>query len=170
MVKAADRSEQSTDVIVGIADMKVSNNKSGKITTYSLGSCLAVAIYDPVACVGGLLHYLLHDSKIDRERAQSNPFYFADSGIPLLFRRVYKLGGVKDRIICKVAGASSVFDPGKLFDMGTLNLMAARDILSQNNVQIQGEYIGGLQGVTLTLNMVSGRIVATTQGGEVIEI
>jgi chemotaxis protein CheD len=34
-------------VIVGIAEMAVSNSPTVILTTYSLGSCLGVAIYDP---------------------------------------------------------------------------------------------------------------------------
>ena len=33
-------------VIVGIAEMVASNNQNVTLTTYSLGSCLGIAIYD----------------------------------------------------------------------------------------------------------------------------
>jgi len=41
--------------IVGVADMKVSNDPADTVITYSLGSCIGLAIYDPVARVGGIL-------------------------------------------------------------------------------------------------------------------
>ena len=47
------------DCIVGVADLKVSNNVDDRLLTYALGSCLGVAVYDPVAHVGGLLHVML---------------------------------------------------------------------------------------------------------------
>ncbi len=50
--------------------------------TYALGSCIAVAMHDPVAKVAGLLHYMLPESAIDAAKAQQNPFMFADTGIP----------------------------------------------------------------------------------------
>jgi len=37
--------------IVGVADMKVSDNLDDSIVTYSLGSCIGLVIYDPVAKV-----------------------------------------------------------------------------------------------------------------------
>ena len=44
------------DVIVGVADMKVSRDPRVILVTHSLGSCIGVAVYDPVVKVGGLLH------------------------------------------------------------------------------------------------------------------
>ena len=41
--------------IVGVADMKVSNNPKESIITYSLGSCIGLVVYDSVAKVGGML-------------------------------------------------------------------------------------------------------------------
>ena len=40
------------------------------LITYALGSCVGVAIYDPVARVGGLLHYMLPESAIDPEKGE----------------------------------------------------------------------------------------------------
>ena len=48
-------------VIVGISDMKVSSANDDVLITYSLGSCLGVIIYDPVAHVAGLLHSMLRE-------------------------------------------------------------------------------------------------------------
>jgi chemotaxis protein CheD len=40
--------------VVGLADMKISADRAEELITYALGSCLGVAIHDPVAGVGGL--------------------------------------------------------------------------------------------------------------------
>ena len=79
------------DAVVGVADMKVSNDQEQMLVTYSLGSCIGVAIYDPVARVGGMLHYMLPESSLDRRKAQKNPSMFGDTGIPFLFKSSYKL-------------------------------------------------------------------------------
>ena len=41
--------------MVGIADCQISNVPDHVLVTYALGSCIAVAIHDAVAGVGGLL-------------------------------------------------------------------------------------------------------------------
>ena len=53
------------DLIVGISDIKISNASDDVIITYALGSCIGISVYDPVAKVGGLLHYMLPDSTLD---------------------------------------------------------------------------------------------------------
>ena len=47
---------------VGMADYKVGAAPSTLIS-YGLGSCIGLSLYDPKAQVGGLLHYMLPDSK-----------------------------------------------------------------------------------------------------------
>jgi chemotaxis protein CheD len=157
-------------VIVDMADMKVTNDSSGSYSTYVLGSCVAVAIYDPVAKVGGLLHFILPESAINTQKALQNPYIFADTGIPLLFRNAYKLGAEKERIICRLAGGSDVLDPNNTFNVGMRNHAMAVQILNKNNVKIAGDYPGGRAGVTLTLHMSTGRAVVKLPNGEEIEI
>jgi chemotaxis protein CheD len=59
------------------------------LVTHALGSCLGLMVYDPEARVGGLLHAMLPLSKINPEKARSNPFMFVDTGVPRLFRAIY---------------------------------------------------------------------------------
>ena len=46
---------------VGMADLKVGKSPD-VLTTLGLGSCVGVAIYDPVTKISGLLHCMLPDS------------------------------------------------------------------------------------------------------------
>jgi hypothetical protein len=81
--------------VVGISQMIVSKDINDTIITYSLGSCLGVTIYDPVAKVGGMIHCLLALSKINLKKASEKPAMFVDAGIPLLFKSAYALGAEK---------------------------------------------------------------------------
>ncbi len=71
---------------MGVADMKVSSQQEEVLVTHALGSCIGVAIYDPVARVGGILHFMLPDSSLDAAKGQEHPYRFADTGLPQLFR------------------------------------------------------------------------------------
>ena len=66
-------------LVVGVGDMKVSGTKSEEIITYALGSCLGVTIHDPVVGVGGMLHVMLPNSKVDPKKAEKNPYMFVDT-------------------------------------------------------------------------------------------
>ena len=57
-------------IIVGVADMRIGTQADDELVTYSLGSCIAVVLWDPVVKAGSLLHYMLPDSSIDKEKAR----------------------------------------------------------------------------------------------------
>ena len=59
-------------IIVDISDARISKDTNDTLVTYSLGSCLGVAVYDPAIKVGGLLHYQLPSSKMDSDKAKKN--------------------------------------------------------------------------------------------------
>ena len=54
--------------VVNISDCIVTPNTGDVLVTYALGSCLGLAIYDPVNKFGGLAHLMLPNSRIDREK------------------------------------------------------------------------------------------------------
>lgn len=99
-------------LVVGIGDCKVSDDPQAELVTYALGSCVGVMIHDPVTNVGGLLHFMLPESGIDREKGQRSPFKFADTGIPLLFQSAYAKGAEKSRLVVAVAGGAQMMDEG----------------------------------------------------------
>ncbi len=143
-------------LIVGIADCQVSADPEGVLVTYALGSCIAVAIHDPIARVGGMLHYMLPESSIDSGKAKERPFMFADTGIPMLFRRAYELGADKKRIVVRVAGGAQVMNDKGVFDIGRRNYLALRKILWKAGVLIHGEEVGGNNSRTVRLEVSSG--------------
>ena len=144
------------NIIVGVSDMKVSNNVDAVLVTYSLGSCIGIAVYDAVARVGGLLHYMLPESSLDLEKAKKNPFMFADTGIPYLFKSAYQLGAKKQRMKVVVAGGSQVLDQQGFFNIGKRNDMASRKMFHKNNVIIDYKDVGGNVNRTIKLSVRNG--------------
>ena len=68
-------------------------------------SCIGMAVYDPAAAVGGLLHYMLPDSAIDPAHGSGNPYMFADTGIPLLLDRSAREGRIAAAWWCGLPAA-----------------------------------------------------------------
>ena len=145
------------NVVVGVSDMVISNNPEATLVTYSLGSCIGVAIYDPKVKVGGMLHFMLPDSSLDPEKAQKNPYMFADTGIPLLFKVAYKLGAQKNRIQVVVVGGAQVSKGKDFFNIGKRNFLAVRKIFWKNNVMVNFKSVGGSDNRTLRLDIKDGR-------------
>jgi len=153
------------DIVVGISDLKCSSAHDDVIVTYALGSCVAVTVYDPVARVGGMLHFMLPDSSLDRKKAEEVPAMFADTGIPLLFKSCYLLGAEKRRMKVKIIGGASILDNDNYFRIGQKNITAVRRILWKNNVLIDSEDTGDMCNRTVRLRMADGRCFVKTSGG-----
>ncbi|MFH7320788.1 chemotaxis protein CheD [Desulfurivibrio sp. D14AmB] len=151
-------------IVVGISDMKVSNNPEDVLITYSLGSCIGVAIWDPVAKVAGLLHYMLPDSSLDKNKAQAKPFMFADTGIPLLFKETYKFGAVKTRLVVKVVGGSQIMDNSGIFNIGKRNNAVLRKMFWKNNIMITKEDVGGSSNRTISIAVGNGLTTLKVSG------
>jgi len=159
-----------SEIVVGIADLKVSNNSKDVLVTYALGSCIAVAIYDPLVKVGGLLHFMLPDSNLDSLKAKENPAMFAAPGIPLLFKSCYKLGAEKKQIIVKIAGGASILDDSNYFRIGEKNIMALRKMFWKNNVLIDGEDTGKNYNRTVRLELANGVVRVKGPEGRLFEL
>jgi chemotaxis protein CheD len=149
---------------VGVSDMKLSNAVGDTIVTHALGSCIGVAIHDPVANVGGILHYMLPLSQVDKAKAEANPVMFGDLGIPLLFEEAYKLGSKKENLRVVIAGGAQVFEKEDTFAIGKRNIVIARKLFWKNNVLIAAEDVGGSIPRTLFLEIGSGRTWFTSRG------
>lgn len=156
--------------IVGVADMKVSNNPEESLITYSLGSCIGLVIYDTVAKAGGILHYMLPESSIDDNKARQKPFLFANTGIPRLFKAAYELGAKKSRTRIYVAGGSEILDQQGFFNIGKRNYMALKKIFLKNNVIIDKQDVGGNVSRTVRIEISSGDIFVKTSGAKEVKV
>lgn len=152
-------------VVVGVGDMGVSNNPQITLSTYALGSCVAVVAYDPVMKAGGLLHLMLPESKISPSKAQSQPAMFADTGLPLLFRSMSGLRGDVSRIRIFLTGGANVLCDADTFRIGERNILATTEYLNRNNYFIRFKEIGGTINRTVHLNVATGDITLKTPEG-----
>ncbi len=154
-------------IIVGVSDTRVSNDPAETIITYSLGSCIGVALFDPVARAGGMLHYQLPTSTLDSGRAKHNPNMFADTGFANLLAMLERLGAQKKRCKVGVAGAAQMLNDANVFDIGRRNHTAIRKILWQHGLLIKGEQVGGKTPRTLTLKIADGAMAVKAEGAVV---
>lgn len=155
-----------TKTIINVSDAKVSNNPGDVLTTYSLGSCIAVCLYDPSCHTGGMLHYQLPDSKIDPDRAKEKPFMFADAGMKLLVEKLLSMGANKKRMKTKIAGGAAMDIGPKGFDIGKRNYLAIRKILWKHGMFIDAEDVGGSSPRNMYMNIASGDVKVRSNGVE----
>jgi len=151
-------------VVVGIAELAVSNNQNVTLTTYSLGSCLGISIYDPVVKAGGLLHIMLPDSTIDAGKAAAHPAMFVDTGVPALFRAAYQLKAEKHRVVICVAGGAQIMDNSGFFNIGARNFDALSKLFGEHSLKIHADQVGGLVNRTMHLNLATGQVRLKVSG------
>ena len=151
-------------IIVDISDARTSKDTNDTLVTYSLGSCLGVAVYDPAIKVGGLLHYQLPTSKMDAVKAKKNPLMFADTGLEYLLKKMQVLGVAKKRLKIKIAGAAQMMNDENTFNIGKRNYTAMRQLLWKNGMFIDAEDVGGKAARNLSLNIDDGNVQVKSQG------
>ena len=135
---------------VGMADLNVCKAPDA-ITTLGLGSCIGIAVYDPVTKIGGLAHIMLPDST--KIRNNSNIAKFADTGIDELVRQMEKLGARKARMVAKIAGGATMFTfqgRNDMMQVGDRNVEAVKKKLKEISIPILAQDTGKNYGRTVT--------------------
>ena len=151
---------------VGMADLKVCAAPDA-LTTLGLGSCIGIAIRDPISKVGGLAHIMLPDSS--QIKNNSNLYKFADTGIDELVRLLIEKGASKQRLVAKIAGGAQMFafqNKSDLVRVGERNAEASRDKLKQLNIALLAQDTGLNYGRTVVFYPETGNYVIKAVGKE----
>jgi chemotaxis protein CheD len=152
--------------VVGISEMKASDRPDDILITYSLGSCIGLALYEPRLRIGGLIHCMLPLSTLDPERAIERPCMFTDTGVLLLIRAMLDMGAKAENLVAKVAGAASLLDNSGNFSIGARNQVILRTLLRKNQIAITAEETGGNKARTMSLHLDSGMTLLRSGGVE----
>lgn len=154
----------NTRILVGISDAKTSGDPADIIVTHALGSCIGVCLYDPIAQIGGMLHYQLPGSKADPERARQNLFRYADTGMEVLIRKLASMGARVKCMQVKIAGGAATSTGPQGFDIGKRNYLAIQKILWKKGMACAGEDVGGSRPRHMFLNIADGTVTTKSSG------
>ena len=149
---------------VGMADLKTGKNPD-ILTTLGLGSCIGIALWDPVTKIGGLAHVMLPDST--KIRNNSNIAKFADTGIAELVRQMEASGVPRKRMVAKIAGGARMFEVSGSTSVGNIgekNAVASKQKLKELGIPILAEDTGLNYGRTVELNCANGDYVIKAVG------
>lgn len=114
-----------------------------------LGSCVAVALHDPISKVGGLNHYLLPEPG---PNDVPNPRY-GTAAIEMLIEEMLRLGASVDRLQAKIYGGGNVIAVSMLGEsIGQRNIEVAEQMLQRKGIRILQKNVGGESGRTLKVN------------------
>ena len=143
-------------VKVGMADLNICKSPD-IITTLGLGSCIGIALYDPVTKIGGLAHIMLPDSTTMRNN--SNLAKFADTGIEALVKKMVSAGASRQRLVAKIAGGARMFEMASNSSIGNIgerNAQASVDKLKKMGIPLKASDTGLNYGRTVELHTENG--------------
>ena len=150
-------------ITVGIADMKMARQE-GVLITYALGSCIGIALYDPMIKLGALVHIMLPE--IGR-MSNANLYKYADTGLNETLRKMTAFGASRNRIKAKIAGGAKMFEMKGNSDFGNIgqrNAAMVKKILMEERMGISAEDTGGTYARTMLLDISNGDVVLRTVG------
>jgi chemotaxis protein CheD len=125
------------------------------LITQALGSCVGLALWDPMTRTGGLAHIML-PTAADAVLA-GHPERFGSTAVPLLVQRLAELGTPKRRIVARLAGGAAMFGGDSGFGtIGKRNAAEVRAQLARLGVPIRGEDTGGSHARTIELHLDTG--------------
>ena len=150
------------NAVVGVGELAVSNNRDLAISTYALGSCIAVAAYDTETKAGGIIHIMLPDSSLSPDKAERQPAMFADTGIPLMLKSLSELNVERGNIRAFVAGGASIMGGSDMFKVGERNIEAVKKAVSSLAMPVIKADIGGVNNRSLQLALGTGTVTLKT--------
>ncbi len=164
MFQIREGANMSQIIKVGMADLNICVSPDG-ITTLGLGSCVGIAVRDPVTKIGGLAHIMLPDST--EIKNNSNIPKFADTGIEELVRLIVAKGGNRSRLVAKIAGGAQMFafqSTNATMRVGDRNVSASLKKLKELNIPVLAQDTGESYGRTVIFYPENGNYVIRAVG------
>jgi chemotaxis protein CheD len=150
---------------VAMAEMKVESKPIELVT--SVGSCVAICLYDSTNRCGGLAHIMLPNSAI--APPDFLPCKFADTAIPALKKAVRSISGKETRLHAKIAGGAKIFrfENNNGPHIGAKNVEAVKIALNANNIRLVAEDVGDSYGRRINFNIGDGVVTIRLSNGEI---
>lgn len=131
--------------------------RSDELISTVLGSCVAACIWDPVARIGGMNHFMIPSGgrlktgagAID-ESARYGMF-----AMEFLINKILRHGGERPRLETKIAGGGHVMPIAT--DIGQRNIDFVRHYLATEGLRITSEHVGGPYPMKLVFHPLDGR-------------
>lgn len=140
----------------------VVSDKDAKITTFGVGTCLAVVIYDPSIPIGGMMHIILPDSSLNPQKALKKPAIFADTAVPKVISEIRNLGGDIDKSHVLLTGGAQMMTDAHAFKISEQTIAITKKLLEASGIKHFTEDLGGKENRTLHFEIATGEVEIKT--------
>lgn len=129
-----------------------------RLLTPALGSCVGVALYDPVTHRGTLAHVML-PKPVDAG-FEGLPERFAEYAVPKMVGELEAAGTRRSHIVAKIAGGAAMFRADSMLaSIGERNVAEVKRQLGLLRIPVLAEDIGGSHARTVELFLDTGVFV-----------
>ena len=150
-------------IVIGIADMKMTN-QGNELITYALGSCCGICLLDPNVRLAAMIHIML---PLNMEAGRTNTMKYVDTGIRETIKQMEAKGARRARITAKVAGGAKMFavsGSGALGNIGQRNIESVHKVLKAEGIRLIAEDVGGSVARTLSFDPATGKATIKSYG------
>ena len=149
----------SSKIVIGIADMKMTN-QGNELITYALGSCCGICLLDLNVRLAAMIHIML-------PAGRTNTMKYADTGNRETLKQMEARGARRPRITAKVAGGAKMFSvsgSGALGNIGQRNIESVHKVLRAEGIRLIAEDVGGSVARTLSFDPATGKATIKSYG------
>lgn len=151
------------ELVVGIGEYGVSNQKGVLIKTYALSSCVAVTMYSPLRRAAGMVHIALPGPPASNHKNIAKPGYYAVTGIPLLVKKMSENFGCKrEELVVQIFGGATSYRKNDVFNIGKKNIEAVQKVLAEMSLLIKHADVGGSVSRTVSISVDTGEVQVST--------
>lgn len=158
--------ENEKKVRIGMAEMIVARNPT--IISTTVGSCIALCMYDSMNRIGGMVHIVLPKKEdFDKGNIDSVQRY-ADTAVPALLSALISKGAKKEYIKAKIAGGANMFPifNHPILKIGVNNANVVKKKLAELGIPLVAEDTGGNRGRIIEFEVGSGTMKINTMDGK----
>jgi len=137
--------------------------------TRGVGSCVVACLWDMKRLIGGMAHIPHATATSDGPDIFTLPGISPDRAFPLLVQMMEKRGAHRKSISVRLVGAGNMFRmPDDCFtcNIGKSILRKARNVVSDLDLIITGESVGGFYGRSVRFHVGTGEILITLTNGQ----
>ena len=138
--------------------MAIGAAKDVQLITYALGSCIGLTAYDPVARLGGMLHFMLPEADNATMQPDDNDLMYAATGIPKLVDSMVARGAQEQRLILCASGGARTLAAGRQMSIGEGNRSKMLQVLESMGLHLLAEDTRGSVARTMSLDLQTGQV------------
>ncbi|HJT10111.1 MAG TPA: chemotaxis protein CheD [Candidatus Nitrosotalea sp.] len=144
-----------------MGELAITDDETDELKTF-VGSCVAFCLFDVQAKVAAMAHVMLPRKTNNKSILVDDEIgKFADVAFAHMIDKMISKGADLKRIRAKIAGGATIFShesETSLFNVGTRNISAIKQILKENGILIISEDIGENFGRWVKFNLNSAKM------------